>query len=801
MTVKMISRVFVKVSEGVSARVTVKMTARVFVRVSCGVSARVTVKMIARVFVKVSQEGTFSTDLSGYVIHPSRRHGTDTVLHHEVHRVDDTSHFHQPNTLPGSSYLGTVCTDFGVSVCEDFFDFITIVIAARELGRGLGANYDGVDILCDPEDKFIMAPVSAPSNDVNPWHFSNCSLDDFRDKMAALGIESCLLSDDTVVDASEFEPLLSISPGQVYTLDEQCQLSLGETSYFCRAFYQPDQYGEACAGALCSIPGSQSCTAILPGQETPCGDKEWCIDGLCVSDDNATSVSDTCPHGDQPRGIIGSFTCADIANLTLLCYGDLYRLACCEACESVFTGLPGCEYGDVAQTCQSITRAGCYLQELVCCETCPPLKNTTQPGCEFGDRIEDCVEEECPNYNSTTLYMDCCETCAEFRIITSTSKITDATTTDATTTEAITTDAPTTDAPTTDATTTETTTIETTTNEATTTDATTTNATTTDATTTDATTTDTTTTDTTTTDATTTDATTTDATTTDAITLDPTTMEATTTDATSTDATTADAITTDSTTMDATTTSVTTTDATTMDATSTDGTTTDAITTDSSTMDATTTGATTTEATTTDLSTTTDATTTATTTDGTITTTPTGSTGTTTVEVTCSETGSAPWIIEVLSGGTCDTSSSSCVELVVEVLERTPVHNTSDLLCRFRQFVVDEMGPLFTGPTTLVPGHYITCNLIACLIPNDTIPMLDGRAVAGWYVSVSDDGIMFGNEAIYLPYDSRCVTCTGVNTLPMCTWMVCIVKGASRNGRILLGGLLIILVLITHVFW
>ncbi|XP_064618429.1 uncharacterized protein LOC135482395 [Liolophura sinensis] len=93
------------------------------------------------------------------------------------------------------------------------------------------------------------------------------------------------------------------------------------------------------------------------------------------------------------------------------------------------------------------------------------------------------------------------------------------------------------------------------------------------------------------------------------------------------------------------------------------------------------------------------------------------------------------------------------------------------------------MGPLFTGPTTVVPARYISCNSVACLVPNHTIPILEGRVLAGWYVSVSDDADTFGNELIYLPYDNRCVTCTGVNALPMCSWTdsSCYIGGMCYN--------------------
>ena len=54
----------------------------------------------------------------------------------------------------------------------------------------LGARHDGEDNPCKSEDRFIMAasgigPVP-PDKRLNPWHFSSCSVEYFRDFIASL---------------------------------------------------------------------------------------------------------------------------------------------------------------------------------------------------------------------------------------------------------------------------------------------------------------------------------------------------------------------------------------------------------------------------------------------------------------------------------------------------------------------------------------------------------------------------------------------------------------------------------------
>ncbi|XP_064594908.1 uncharacterized protein LOC135461652 [Liolophura sinensis] len=198
-------------------------------------------------------------------------------------------------------------------------------------------------------------------------------------------------------------------------------------------------------------------------------------------------------------------------------------------------------------------------------------------------------------------------------------------------------------------------------------------------------------------------------------------------------------------------------------ATTADSTTTDADTT-ATTADSTTTDADIT-ATTAD-STTTDADTTATTADSTTTdaytTMPTNSS--------CLASEFRPWVIGFDGGPFCDMNGGAdCYRPVVHLLSTSPVQDSSELMCRFREVLIDDAGPLQTDRETTAPAIHVDCHTVICPIPRAMMEAAEGPYITAWFVAVSNQNELYGKEMLYFPFDSRCISCEfSPEDIPMC---------------------------------
>ncbi|KAK3585045.1 hypothetical protein CHS0354_009893 [Potamilus streckersoni] len=101
----------------------------------------------------------------------------------------------------------------------------------------LGASHDGEGDAkdCKAEDLFIMSPIKeGPSSERpysrNPWLFSNCSVEAFK---VTLRNKICLKSPGSYFDQEEYAKYTSKQPGEMFTVDEQCELIHGSKSSVC----------------------------------------------------------------------------------------------------------------------------------------------------------------------------------------------------------------------------------------------------------------------------------------------------------------------------------------------------------------------------------------------------------------------------------------------------------------------------------------------------------------------------------------------------------------------------------------
>ncbi|KAL3854147.1 hypothetical protein ACJMK2_013425 [Sinanodonta woodiana] len=294
------------------------------------------------------------------------------------------------NGVAGLAYVEATCTSYSQSIVEDNFDAQLMTIAAHELGHSLGAYHDGTTDgtgdICLPSWAFIMSASVTLSNlgtsgfqyNKNLWKFSSCSLSYFQKYINTLASSNCLTTLSVGYNSTALSPYDQQNPGQIYSADTQCRYTQGNDSYLCRSIYRGN-YTNVCTAFYCQISGSLYCSLSIAAERTTCGDKKWCVAGECVTATEAPSVNDTCPFGDQPGIVADGQTCTQlVANSSTNCY--YYGGSCCGSCQSVYTGIIGCEYGDKATGCLASNCAFYSNTSLaLCCKTCyvPPATTTT----------------------------------------------------------------------------------------------------------------------------------------------------------------------------------------------------------------------------------------------------------------------------------------------------------------------------------------------------------------------------------------------------------------------------------------
>ncbi|XP_061178344.1 uncharacterized protein LOC133186979 [Saccostrea echinata] len=349
--------------------------------------------------------------------------------------------------VTGFAYVGALCTEASTSVIEDFGNFESVFTAAHELGHSLGAQHDGVGNDCAEMDQYLLTAVSGQTTETtkhNPWKFSSCSIDYFREYIANISkpdsrVGNCLTDEALIYDTKEFNQNIATHPGQLTNPNDQCKAIVGPNSYYGWGNVLKS-FADICTSMACNT--GENADSFVFGtafRGTSCGDKKWCLEGRCVSDTNAPSKNPNCVHGDS----IGTFsflekTCAQVVTETpSQCYKDIYKTRCCESCEKAADKLkPECPFGDRGDSCSKILSnpSLCYVEERDCCDTCDKV-NTGPEGCEYGDKIDTCVPEDC---GTDEAYRDqCCDTCADYvPPVSTTPPVTEpSTTTEATTTQ------------------------------------------------------------------------------------------------------------------------------------------------------------------------------------------------------------------------------------------------------------------------------------------------------------------------------------------------------------------------------
>ncbi|XP_034302735.2 A disintegrin and metalloproteinase with thrombospondin motifs 10 isoform X1 [Magallana gigas] len=250
--------------------------------------------------------------------------------------------------IVGKAFVGTMCTPKSVSIVEDRFSFIILEIAVHELGHSLNASHDGNGNQCS-HGQYIMSRFHREvEKQPKPWNFSTCSIQYFGDLIASLDDQglNCMadLLDD--FDPTALVPEINTLPGTVYDVDEHCRHIVGEGSSFCRHLYNKNNLTDLCLILYCYNTKSMKCVGYLGGDGLSCGNKKWCLSGVCTFSESAPTKNEECLFGDDPftfRYGIRTIKCKGgnytVQNSPDLCYYGDIRRRCCATCSSAYNGV------------------------------------------------------------------------------------------------------------------------------------------------------------------------------------------------------------------------------------------------------------------------------------------------------------------------------------------------------------------------------------------------------------------------------------------------------------------------------
>ena len=242
----------------------------------------------------------------------------------------------ESSSVTGYAFVSSMCTTHSQSIVEDKFNFLMISVASHELGHSLGAAHDGTGNTCRDNDSYIMASVAMPQSNAltaaNPWKFSSCSTSYFKSYIDSLTTnQQCLTTLSPSYDSNFLASERQRLPGQIYDADQQCANMVGVGAYMYRKHYSGD-YSTICTVLWCFDITKTSIRSYIAGDGTLCGDRKWCISGVCTSSPNAPSGSATCLYGDVKGAVFSNgWTCQYIiANESHNC--AVASTWCCSSC-------------------------------------------------------------------------------------------------------------------------------------------------------------------------------------------------------------------------------------------------------------------------------------------------------------------------------------------------------------------------------------------------------------------------------------------------------------------------------------
>ncbi|VDI82939.1 Hypothetical predicted protein [Mytilus galloprovincialis] len=268
--------------------------------------------------------------------------------------------------IAGLAYVSQVCTSVSQSIVAYGFNFLMISVASHELGHCLSSQHDGDGNGCSGSDSYIMAsgigPQTKPATATHPWIFSSCSTAYFTNYINSLDSagNNCMKTLSPEFDPTGLTPYDQQLAGQLFSADEQCAQIGGTGSSLCYSLYYGD-FSTICTVLWCSNPAGGNCNGAIGGDGTHCGDKKWCISGVCTSDSNAPPADDeTCLYGDVKGKIFtNGWTCEDMVR-EAPGYCSSVRTSCCASC-ALFPTTTLEPTTDADQQCVRLRGTGSHL--------------------------------------------------------------------------------------------------------------------------------------------------------------------------------------------------------------------------------------------------------------------------------------------------------------------------------------------------------------------------------------------------------------------------------------------------------
>ncbi|XP_015118762.1 A disintegrin and metalloproteinase with thrombospondin motifs 12 [Diachasma alloeum] len=180
--------------------------------------------------------------------------------------------------ITGMAYVAAPCNlspseneIFSLAIVEDNGAFRNVLMAAHELGHLLGADHDGEkeNKNCTGNQGLLMSPAIGFLEEYYYW--SDCSIQQIR-KLMNSKLAACLFN-----VPQPGRPPQALLPGEVKSLDEQCQIAVGTN--VCR-----HKMENICETLWCLDPEKEgSCVNPSAAAEgSICGDYKHCMSGMCV---------------------------------------------------------------------------------------------------------------------------------------------------------------------------------------------------------------------------------------------------------------------------------------------------------------------------------------------------------------------------------------------------------------------------------------------------------------------------------------------------------------------------------------